>query len=159
MVFREARVEDIPQIQIVRHSVKENVLSNPALVTDQDCKEYMTQRGKGWVCETGDEIIGFAIVDLKDRNVWALFLKPEYEGKGMGKTLHRMMMDWYFAQTKTTIWLATGFDTRAVQFYRMQGWEEVGLHGKNEIRFEMSYLQWQKVNKTNIQGRVEMSEK
>jgi hypothetical protein len=40
--YREALPEDIPQIQIVRHSVKENVLSNPALVTDDDCKEYIT---------------------------------------------------------------------------------------------------------------------
>jgi hypothetical protein len=32
MIFREAVVADIPQIQIVGHSVKENVLSDPALV-------------------------------------------------------------------------------------------------------------------------------
>ena len=45
MVFREAVVADIPQIQIVRHAVKENVLSNPGLVTDKDCEIYLTQRG------------------------------------------------------------------------------------------------------------------
>jgi len=50
MIFREAIVSDIPQIQVVRHAVKENVLSNPALVTDHDCKEFITERGKGWVC-------------------------------------------------------------------------------------------------------------
>jgi hypothetical protein len=80
MIYREAKIEDIPQIQIVRNSVKENVLSNPDLVTDQDCVHYMTVRGKGWVCEVDHEIVGFAIADLQAHNIWALFLQPEFEG-------------------------------------------------------------------------------
>ena len=63
MQFREATIEDITQIQIVRNSVKENQLSDPALVTDTDCEEFMTIRGKGWVCEADDKIVGFAIAD------------------------------------------------------------------------------------------------
>ena len=51
MIFREANVNDVPQIQIVRHLVKENVLSDPSLVTDNDCEKYLSARGKGWVCE------------------------------------------------------------------------------------------------------------
>ncbi len=51
MLFREATIDDIKQIQIVRHSVKENVLSNPLLVTAADCENFLTVRGKGWVCE------------------------------------------------------------------------------------------------------------
>ncbi len=51
MTIREAKLDDIQQIQIVRNAVKENVLSNPNLVTDEDCAIYITQRGKGWVCE------------------------------------------------------------------------------------------------------------
>jgi hypothetical protein len=66
MLFREARITDIPQIQVVRNSVKENMLSNPALVTDKDCENYLVNRGKGWVCEIDDRIVGFAIVDLID---------------------------------------------------------------------------------------------
>ncbi|MCW3121482.1 MAG: family N-acetyltransferase, partial [Flavipsychrobacter sp.] len=57
MIFREATVADIPQIQIVRNSVKENMLSNPALVSDADCEEYITKRGKGWVCEIDNTIV------------------------------------------------------------------------------------------------------
>jgi hypothetical protein len=47
MIIREAIMSDITQIQIVRNSVKENMLSNPALVTDADCEEFITRRGKG----------------------------------------------------------------------------------------------------------------
>lgn len=49
MIFREATVDDIPQLQRVRNSVKENVLSDPALVSDADCGGFMTVRGKGEV--------------------------------------------------------------------------------------------------------------
>lgn len=142
MIFREAQIEDIPQIQIIRHSVKENVLSNPDLVKDEDCVEYLTKRGKGWVCEFDTQLVGFAIADLTDHNIWALFLKPEFEKLGIGRRLHNMMLDWYFTQTEKTVWLSTSPGTRADQFYRKCGWKETGVYGKNQIRFEMNFSDW-----------------
>ena len=142
MIFREARVSDIPQIQGVRNSVKENTLSDPSLVTDNDCEDYMFNRGKGWVCEIEDRVVGFAIADLVDHNVWALFVQPGFDGRGIGKRLHDNMLDWYFSQTVLTIWLGTAPNTRAEKFYRIAGWKEVGTHGKGEIKFEMSATNW-----------------
>ena len=140
--FREASAADIPQIQIVRHTVRENVLSNPALVTDKDCEEYLTERGKGWVCEADNKIVGFAIADLKDHNIWALFLRPEYEGKGIGRILHDTMLDWYFSQTREKVWLATSPGTRAEGFYTKAGWTKTGMTKHGEVRFEMTYEDW-----------------
>ena len=142
MIFREATTEDIKQIQVVRNAVKENMLSDPNLVTDRDCEDFINKRGKGWVCEIENRIVGFAIADLKDNNIWALFIDPEFEKKGIGQTLHKIMLDWYFKQTKATVWLGTAFNTRAEKFYRKAGWKEVGLHGFKEIKFEMSYEDW-----------------
>ena len=142
MIFREAEIKDISQIQFVRNAVKENRLSDPALVPDKDVAEYMTNRGKGWVCEMDEKIVGFAIVDLIENNVWALFVQPDFEAKGIGKKLHQIMMDWYFLQTKEKIWLGTDPDSRAYRFYQMQGWKEIGTHGKMEIKFEMSFKTW-----------------
>ena len=142
MIFREATIADIPQMQIVRHSVKENILSNPALVTDKDCEDYLTSRGKGWVCENNGLVVGFAIADLIDKNIWALFVHPDVAGKGIGKKLHDTMLDWYFNQTKETVWLSTAYNTRAENFYTKAGWKEVGMHGKNEIKFEMRFDDW-----------------
>lgn len=143
MIFREATVGDIAQIQVVRHAVHENKLSNPDLVTDTDCKEYLTHRGKGWVCEVDGKIVGFAIADLQEKNIWALFLLPEFEGKGIGKQLHKIMLDWYFSVTQKKVWLGTAAKTRAEGFYRHMGWKEVGRHGIGEIKFEMEYPDWQ----------------
>ena len=146
MIFREATIHDIRQIQVVRNAVKENMLSDPVLIPDDDVEEYILNRGKGWVCEMEDRITGFAIADLKDHNVWALFIHPDFEAMGIGKKLHRLMMDWYFDQTKEKIWLGTASGTRAEKFYRLQGWTKVGIHGKGEIKFEMSFADWQ-INK------------
>ena len=95
MTIREAKIEDIKQIQTVRNSVRENTLSNPNLVTDQDCEKFITVRGKAWVCE-----ISSAIVDLKENNIWALFIDPKFEKKGIGQLLHKTMLDWYFYKDK-----------------------------------------------------------
>ena len=142
MIIREAKIDDIKQIQSVRHSVTENILSDPGLVTDEDCKEFITIRGKGWVCEIDNEIVGFSIVDLKENNIWALFLRPEFEKKGIGRKLHDSMLDWYFKQTTKSVWLGTSPNTRAEKFYRKSGWTEIGVHGKGEIKFEMTYSKW-----------------
>jgi len=142
MTFREATLQDIPQIQIVRHAVKENVLSDPGLVTDQDCANYLVNRGKGWVCELEGKIVGFAIADLADDNIWALFVDPLYEGNGVGKKLHTLMLDWYFSQGKSKVWLGTSPNTRAFSFYHKAGWVETGIHGRGEIKFEMKSEDW-----------------
>ena len=142
MTIREAKIGDIKQIQIVRNAVTENTLSSPDLVTDQDCEAFITARGKGWVCEIEGQIVGFAIVDLKKNNIWALFIDPKFEKKGIGRMLHKTMLDWYFTQTKDTVWLGTAFNTRAEKFYRKANWTEVGTHGTKEIKFEMTYHNW-----------------
>ena len=142
MIIREATITDIKEIQIVRNAVKENMLSNPNLVTDEDCKVFLTERGKGWVCDIDSHIVGFSIADLRENNIWALFVHPAFEKKGIGKQLHDIMLDWYFSQTDKTVWLGTAPNTRAELFYRKAGWEEIGMHGKGEIKFEMPSHKW-----------------
>ena len=148
MIFREATLADIPQIQRVRNAVTENTLSDPNLVTDADCALFLCVRGKGWVCEIADEIVGFAIADLQENNIWALFIAPAYAQRGIGKKLHQIMLDWYFAQQKEAVWLSTSPHTRAEIFYRKQGWREAGVYGKGEIRFEMTRQAWEEMRTT-----------
>ena len=64
MLFREARLADIPQMMIVRLAVRENRLSDPARAPAAAYVEYLTQRGRGWVAEAAGRLVGFAIADL-----------------------------------------------------------------------------------------------
>jgi GNAT superfamily N-acetyltransferase len=142
MNFRIAQVKDIDNYMIVRMAVKENVLSNPAKVTRQDNIDYITKNGKGWVCEIENTIVGFAIVGLVKNNVWALFVHPDFEKKGIGRKLHDLVLDWYFKQTKEKIWLETDRNSYAETFYKKIGWVEVNNAGSDEVKFEITYDYW-----------------
>ncbi|HWH67905.1 MAG TPA: GNAT family N-acetyltransferase [Candidatus Sulfotelmatobacter sp.] len=143
MTIRPALINDIEALHTVRMAVKENVLNNPALVTRQDYEAFLTTDGRGWLCEAESRVAGFAILDMQRHNVWALFLHPDFEGRGIGKRLQEVMLQWYFAQTDHTLWLSTGPGTRAEEFYRRTGWKETGTTAGGETRFEMSREAWE----------------
>ena len=70
MIIRQASLSVIPQIMEVRHSVLENRLSNPDLITELHCAEYLTQRGKGWLCDSDSKIFKLPIIDILSNSVW-----------------------------------------------------------------------------------------
>ncbi|RYY64944.1 MAG: N-acetyltransferase [Chitinophagaceae bacterium] len=142
MMYREASVADIPGMQVVRRAVKENALSDPSRICDADYLPYLDARGRSWVALGDSRVVGFAVADLEEGSVWALFVLPGYEGFGIGRKLHRIMMDWYFTQTERTCWLSTAFDTRAEEFYRRQGWRDAGPYSAIERKFELSRKDW-----------------
>jgi len=40
------------------------------------------------------------------------------------------------------VWLGTAPNTRAEKFYEKQGWKNVGMVNKGEVKFEMNYEDW-----------------
>lgn len=141
MSIRQALESDIDELFSVRMAVRENVLNNPSLVTNEICKAYITERGRGWVYMTDNRIAGFGIADLEGNSIWALFVLPGYERQGIGRKLHDTMLEWYFTKTGTTLWLTTEPGTRAEKFYRSAGWKDAGYkHG--EVKFEMTAEEW-----------------
>ena len=88
-----------------------------------------------------DRIVGFAIVDVLKKNVWALFVHPDYEKKGIGRQLHDVMLNWYFTNGNDFLWLCTAPQTRAEAFYKKAGWHCVGLMENGELKFEMQQKQ------------------
>ena len=147
MAIRFATVEDIPQLQYIRGSVKENILNNPLLVSYHDYVSLLTENGKGWVHEIDHSITGFAIVDVQKNNIWALFVHPDHENKGIGRQLHDEMLSWYFKNQQQPLWLTTAMGTRAEEFYRLSGWEQIGINATNEIIFEITPQIWSSRNR------------
>jgi GNAT superfamily N-acetyltransferase len=142
MLIRETHLNDINELQYIRNAVTENRLSDPSVVPDGDYPLFLKEKGKGWVCEINGRIVGFAIVDLKGRNIWALFVLPGYERLGVGRSLQETMLSWYFQRTREMVWLSTSPGTRAEKFYTKTGWKVAGKLKNGEIRFEMTYEQW-----------------
>ena len=137
MDFREAKIEDIPALFEVRHSVTENILSDPRKVTRQMCVAYLSKSGKGWLCEMDGEVVGFSVASLEDASIWALFVKPSYEGRGIGKRLLRLATDWLFEMRSTSIELSTDPHTRADRFYERQGWLRGEIKPNGEVCYRL----------------------
>jgi GNAT superfamily N-acetyltransferase len=136
VVLRAARASDIPAIQRVRASVKENRLVS-TVVTDEDVRTAIEDTGRGWVVEKAGEVVAFAIGNAVNGNIWALFVRPEAEGRGYGRQLHDTMVDWLWTAGLDRLWLTTEPGTRAQRFYEAAGWHLTGLTDRGELRYEM----------------------
>lgn len=137
MIFREAKVEDIPSLFEIRLSVTENVLSDPSKVTPEICADYLTASGKGWLCEVDGEAVGFSVASLRDASIWALFVKPGYEGRGIGKRLLRLATGWLFETGAQGISLSTGANTRADRVYESLGWRRGEVRPDGEVTYRL----------------------
>lgn len=121
MIFREAIAADIPALKFIRDNVRENALVN-IKIEISDYEQALFRDGKGWVCIVENEIVGFSCGRLKQKDVWALFIKQEYEGKGIGNKLMELLENWMFENGCSQIALTTAPGTRAEKLYLRRGW-------------------------------------
>jgi len=135
-MLRIARATDIPAIQRVRASVKENRLVS-TVVTDEDVRTAIEETGRGWVVEADAEVVAFAIGNARNGNIWALFVHREHEGRGYGRRLHDTMVSWLWTKGLQRLWLTTEAGTRAQRFYESAGWQLTGTTADGELRYEL----------------------
>ena len=135
--FREATSDDIPGMSVVRLAVRENRLSNADRITPAMYADHLGTLGRSWVCEVEGRIVGFSAAALSDASIWALFVLPEYEGRGIGKRLLALATEWLFAQGKPRIVLSTAASTRADAFYARLGWRRGELRDGVEVEFTL----------------------
>jgi GNAT superfamily N-acetyltransferase len=136
-MIRKAKVSDVDSINHLRLQVRENVLSDPSLVTAAMTREAITQLGRGWVFEENGTILGFSIALEESQSIWALFVLPGQESRGIGQQLLEAAVRWLWSRGVDQIWLGTEPGTRAERFYRENGWRAAGVRGNGEIRFEL----------------------
>lgn len=98
------------------------MLSDPARVTLQMYADYLSVLGRGWVAESHGQVVAFCYADRANASIWALFVDPDHEGRGLAKRLLNLAVDWLFEVGKESVQLSTGVDTRADRFYAAQGW-------------------------------------
>ena len=134
-ILRQTVAADIPGIWTVRYAVQENTLA-PGRLSDEDARREIEDTGRGWVIEVDGQIEAFAIGNGQSGNVWALFVRPQAQGRGYGTALHAKMIAWFRTQRLDRLWLSTGTDTKARQFYEKHGWTCVGAYGTDEVRYE-----------------------
>ncbi len=133
--LRQATPADMPGIWEVRYSVTENTLA-PGRISDEELRAALQDTGRGWVVESDGRIDGFAIGHGQTGNIWALFVRPDAQGRGHGTRLHTAMLEWFRTQPVPLLWLCTGTHTRARRFCEQHGWLCVGPSGAEEVRYE-----------------------
>jgi GNAT superfamily N-acetyltransferase len=121
----------------IRLSVTENTLSDPSRITAGMYEDYLERSGRGWVAEDHGDIVAFCYADKVNASIWALFVRPGQEGRGLGKSLLGLAAEWLFETGHEAVHLTTGAGTRADRFYAAQGWRREPV-GATDIAYSLS---------------------
>jgi GNAT superfamily N-acetyltransferase len=132
--IRRARPDERERITEIRFAVLENRLSDPSLVTDADYAWFEEHPG---ICvwEESGHILGFSAGDTRDGTIWALFVDPACERRGIGRALLAAACETLRCAGHRTAMLTTDSGTRAERFYRAAGWKIVGTSTRGELIF------------------------
>ena len=136
--IRRARPEERPRITEIRLAVRENQLLDPSRVTDADYQWFSDNPGI-WVWEEDGRILGFSAADTRDGTIWALFIDPKHEGRGIGRALLAKAFEVLRAAGRHTATLGTEPGSRADRFYRQAGWKplHVDKRGEQVLRLDL----------------------
>jgi len=130
--IRPANPADVPTLFHIRTSVRENHLSREQLaglgITEASIAEIISSAPCAWVAVSGDEVVGFSMIDIAEGSLFAAFVLPSHEGMGFGAELVHAAENELFRH-HSEIWLETAENSRAAGFYRHLGWS-------NEIKVE-----------------------
>ncbi|HXW27438.1 MAG TPA: GNAT family N-acetyltransferase [Xanthobacteraceae bacterium] len=137
-MIRKATRADHPRISEIRFAVRENRLSNPEAIGPT--VDWVFDHSTFWVWEEDGAIQGFSAADPRDGTIFALFVHPDYEGRGIGRALLPLACDVLRQGGHATAALTTQAGSRAERFYRADGWTEVGRKEDGQIVFEKSLV-------------------
>ncbi|MEM1316249.1 MAG: GNAT family N-acetyltransferase [Pseudomonadota bacterium] len=137
MILRRATPDDVPRILEIRAEVRENRLADPAAVRRPQVLAFI-DRGRIHVAGAAAGVDGFSAANPEDGFLWALFVAPRAEGRGLGGALLAAALDDLRAAGLSRARLETDPGTRAEAFYRRRGWTELGLNDKGEMLMELA---------------------
>lgn len=135
-MIRKATPEDWARITEVRNAVRENRLSPANVSRVENTARWIYQNGAFWVWEQDGAVQGFAAADARDGSIFALFVHPDYQGRGIAQALLLLACEDLRAAGHGMARLTTDPGTRAERFYLRNGWTDTGRREKGEIVFE-----------------------
>jgi GNAT superfamily N-acetyltransferase len=139
-IVRPVVAGDMTELFDVRTSVRENHQSREELATIGVSEPALIGRLagdlRGWLVEDAGRIRGFSMADRSDGSVFALFVRPEDEGRGFGTVLHERAIQWLYGEGFASIWLLTGSGTRAQRFYEFHRWKVVERLPEGDVKME-----------------------
>lgn len=134
VAYRIATPNDTAECIALRGKTRENAFSVEQLealgITLESWKARISDDSlTGYVGVSEEKIIGYCFGDIETGEIVVLALLPEYENKGVGKTLLDHMIESFKSLGFERLFLGCSSDpnARSYGFYRYLGWRSTGL--------------------------------
>ena len=135
-MIRKAARADHPRISEIRLSVRENRLSKSKYDLVEAVADWIFDNSTFWAWEEDGAIQGFSAADPRDGTIFALFVHPSYERRGIGRALLPLACQILRESGHAFATLTTEAASRAERFYRRDGWTEIGRQKDGQIVFQ-----------------------
>lgn len=137
--IRQARPSDVDAIFVVRTSVVDNHLSREEMrqigITEDIVTDMIAHNLCAWVAVDNEVIVGFSMILPDEGCLFAAFVLPDYENKGIGSELVVCAEQELFKHHEI-VWLETAKNSRAVKFYKHLGWGNETDIDDGDVRLE-----------------------
>jgi GNAT superfamily N-acetyltransferase len=119
---------DLRAVYEIRFSATENLIHEEHvkyLQREQALEDI--RQGGGWICRQNGREIGFCLpLFIPEPYLGAIFVLPEFQGRGVGKQLMKLALEWFQKKGAKNVILETDKGSKAENFYRHLGWKENG---------------------------------
>ena len=141
VLIRVATVGDVDSLFAIRTSVAQNHLSREQMAALGITPEVLTQAIRDsdcvWIADVEGQPVAFTMIDQAEGELFALFVRPGYENRGLGRQLMAVAETALFARHERIFLITDGRDLiRANGFYRRLGWSVVGQEEDHDVRYE-----------------------
>ncbi len=138
---RPATAADVEALFDIRTSVTQNHLSREQMaqmgIDAEALTALLSAAPCAWLAEVDGRPVAFSMIDLDDACLFAVFVRPAFEGRGLGTAVLRPAEQALFAH-HARIWLVTDGreGVRANGFYQRHGWAVSEALDDGDLRYE-----------------------
>jgi GNAT superfamily N-acetyltransferase len=136
-----ATVEDVESLFEIRTSVAQNHLSREQMdalgITAQVLNSAIKEGPCVWIAEVDERPVAFSMIDRDEGEVFAMFVRPAYENRGLGRLLMAAAEAELFRAHERIFLVTDGRqEIRANGFYQRLGWTVVDRVDARDVRYE-----------------------
>ena len=148
MNIRVASLKDIETFFEIRTSVKENYQSREEIaqlgITPESVAQMLKTDCRAWLAEKNGQGVGFSFANATEKTILGLFVHPNFEKQGVGRSLIQAAENWLWSQNITEISLLTENNPqlRAYGFYLHQGWTPIGVESEGAFQGAMKFIKY-----------------
>lgn len=141
VLIRVATRKDVDSLFEIRTSVEQNHLSREQMaalgITPQVLGQAIEDSECVWIAEVEGQPLAFVMIDRETGELFAMFVRPGHENRGLGRRLMGVAEAALFEQHERIFLITDGRqDIRANGFYQRLGWELAGQEDHDDVRYE-----------------------